>query len=129
MLTNEDRKYILNEFLSNICGISDVEYQKRVWIRGEGPEVDDFDETVCHFFDDGDPILKGYKDYGVTDSQYQLLKQFRDQFMAFSDKYHWPESFIDTSEWTKITEMAKEILKVFNYQKTRISRASHGNIN
>ena len=119
MLTNEDRKYILNEFLSNIDGISDLEYQKRVWIRGEGPEVDNFDETVCHFFDDGDPILKNYKDYGITDSQYQLLKQFRGQFMDFSDKHHWPEGFIAIPEWEKITEMAKKVLKTFNYQKER----------
>ena len=59
---------ILANFLETIEGISDKEYQKRVWIRGEGPEVDDFTETVCHFFDDGDPILKKYKEYSSTKS-------------------------------------------------------------
>ncbi len=68
MLTNEDRKYILNQFLRNIFHISEKEYQKRVWIRGEGPECDDFDETVCHFFDDGSPIIDNYQAYGITDS-------------------------------------------------------------
>ena len=116
MLTNEDRKYILNQLLINISGISDIEYQKRVWIRGEGPECDDFTETVCHFFDGGDPILKNYKDYGITDRQYHLLVKFRDEFRAFSDENDWPPEFIDTPEWARIMAMAKEVLKAFNYQ-------------
>jgi hypothetical protein len=41
-----DRKQILASILETIKGISDKEYQKRVWIRGEGTEVDDFDETL-----------------------------------------------------------------------------------
>jgi len=37
-LTEEDKKYILYEHLRNISHIASKEYQKRVWIRGEGPE-------------------------------------------------------------------------------------------
>ncbi len=60
-LKEEDKKYILNKHLRNISHIASKEYQEMVWIRGEGPEVDDFDETACHFFDDRDPILKNIK--------------------------------------------------------------------
>ena len=88
-----------------------------MWIQGIGPECDSFDETVCHFFDDGDPILKNYKDYGITDIQYQSLQTFRDAFETFADKHHWPPEFIDTSEWEKIMEMAKEVLLAFNFSK------------
>ena len=116
MIINKDKKYILNEFLINISAISDIEYQKRVWIRCEGPECDDFTETVCYFFDDGDPILKKHKDYGITDKQYDLLIKFRNEFEAFSDKNNWPEDFINTPEWARIMEMAKEILKAFDYK-------------
>ncbi len=120
MLTDEDKKYILNEFLNNISGISDKEYQKRVWIRGEGPECDDFTETVCHFFDDGDPILKKYKEFNISEDQYHLLSKFRDDFDAFvtgPTLGYLPEEFIDTPEWKKIMKMAEEVLKAFNYQK------------
>jgi hypothetical protein len=117
MLTDEDRKYILNEHLRNIYHISDKEYQRRVWIQGKGPECDDFDETCCHFFDDGDPMLEHYKDFSITDNQYQILKRFRDRFRSFSDDNYWPPEFIDTSEWNEITEMAKAVLKAFNYLK------------
>ncbi len=112
-----NRKQILTGFLETVEGISDKEYQRRVWIRGEGPECDDFDETCCHFFHEGGGILEKYKDFGITDGQYQLLYQFRDKFRAFSSINDWPAEFIDTPEWEKITEMAKEVLKAFNYQK------------
>src|SRR3990167_1515672 len=102
MLTNEDRKYILNQHLRTIYGISNKEYQNRVWIRGEGPE--------CDVFDDGDPILEYYQDFSISASQYQILKNFRDKFRMFSDNNNWPHKFIDTPEWNEITEMAKEVL-------------------
>ena len=116
-ITDEDKRYILREHLRNISHVSDKEYQKRIWIRGEGPEVDDFDETVCHFFDDGDPILKKYKDYGISEAQHHLLTKFRAAFETFIDgpKPYLPEGFIDTAEWKKIIEMAKEVLEAFKY--------------
>ena len=114
---NIDRKQILESCLDTIEGISNKEYQKRVWIRGEGPEVDNFDEAVCNFFQGGDIILEKNKSFSITDKQYQILKKFHDEFEAFSDKNNWPEDFINTPEWARIMEMAKEVLKAFNYQK------------
>lgn len=116
-LSEDDKRYILSEHLETIFGISDREYQKRVWIQGKGSEVDDFTETVCHFFDDGDPILNEYRSYHITDDQYHILKKFRDEFEAFSDKNDWPPDFIDTPEWDRITKMAKEVLIAFNYKR------------
>lgn len=113
-LSEEDKKYILAQFLKVISHISDKEYQKRVWIRGEGPEVDDFDETCCHFFDDGDPILENYKEYAISDGQFLLLQKFRQGFKTFADNNNLPEEFIDTPHWAKIMQMAKEVLNAFN---------------
>lgn len=110
-----NRKQILDSFLDNLYRISDKEYQKRVWIKGQGPECHDFDEAVCDFFADGDPILKDYKSFELIESQYHLLKKFRDEFRIFADENDSPEEFIDTPGWNKITEMAKEVLKAFNY--------------
>jgi hypothetical protein len=110
----KDRKQIMETFLSILDNISDKEYQKRVWIRGEGP---DFTETVCHFFDDGDPILNNYSFYGISEYQLQLLTNFRNTFEFFSDENDIPQLFIDSPEWVKIVEMAKDVLKAFNYTK------------
>lgn len=105
-------KIILETFIRVVDHISDKDYQKRVWITGEGPEVDDFDETVCHFFQEGDGIIEKYKDFGLSEDQYQMLKKFCDQFEVFSDKCDLPEEFINTPEWDKITDLAKEVLKI-----------------
>ena len=107
----------METFIRVVDHISDKEYQRRIWIRGEGPECDDFDETCCHFFDDGDPVLENYKDFGITDSQYRILKRLRDQFDVFADENDWPADFIDTQEWDEIVRMAKEVLKAFNYKE------------
>ena len=116
---DKDRKQILASCLDLVAGISDKEYQKRVWIRGEGPEVDDFDETACNFFQDGGGVLEEYKNFGITKTQYQLLKKFRNEFEAFSDVNDLPQEFIDTPEWETIMNLAKEVLESFNYQKKR----------
>lgn len=117
MLTNKAKKQILMSILETIEHISDKKYQKRIWLQGEGPEVDDFDETCCNFFGDGDPLLENYKEFEITESQYFLLKRFRDKFRAFSNEQYHPSGFIDTPEWETITEMAAEVLKAFNYKK------------
>ena len=118
MLTDENKKKILQSFLETIEWISDREYQRKAWIRGEILETD-FDETVNFFFDDVDPILENYKGFRITDSQYQILKNFRDKFRMFSDNNNWPHQFIDTPEWHKVTEMAKEVLEAFDYKSQK----------
>ena len=116
-LSKEEKKYIVSEYLRNISHILDKEYQKRVWIRGEGPECQAFDDAVCDFFDIGEPILDDYKDFEITNVQHHLLVQFQDKFRVFSDENDSPQEFIDTPEWGEIMEMAKEVLEAFNYQK------------
>ena len=115
MLTYEVGKRMLRNTLQAVDWISDKEYQKRVWIGGEGPN--DFDETTCHFFDNGDPVLREYKLCDITESQYQILKEFRDKFRAFSDEHNYEPTFIDTPEWDEITKMAKKVLQAFDFQK------------
>jgi len=116
MLTKENRKDILNSLLETIKSISDLEYQRRAWIRGEPPGTD-FDETVNNYSLDAEGILKHYKDFEITEIEFQILKKFDEQFRDFYGKNNWPQQFIDTSEWITIIKLAKEVLKTFNYQK------------
>ena len=115
-LSDGDRKEILNGFIRIFTRIYNKEYQKRVWIEGKGPECDDFDDTVCDFFGISDSIIENYKVFGITDKQRQLLIAFSKKFRIFSDEHDWPQEFIDTPEWTRITEMAKEVLKAFHWK-------------
>lgn len=114
---NINRKQIIATFLRILDHISDKNYQRRIWICGEGPEVDDFDETVCHFFQEGDGIIEEHKKFGLTHDQYQLLIKFRDEFSVFADENDFPQEFIDSTEWANIMSAAKEVLKAFNYKK------------
>ena len=120
------RNQILNSFLENLFFISDKEYQKRIWIEGKGPECYSFEDAVCNFFDLGEYIFQNHEGYGITDNQYHLLVQFRDEFKSFADENDWPHLFIDTLEWAKIISMAKEILEAFNYQKDLNQDAKNG---
>jgi hypothetical protein len=117
MKDNGTKQNVLNNFLQVLFGISNKRHQERVWIRGEGPECDDFTETVCFFFEIGDFILEDYKSYGISKEQFILLKQFRYDFEQFSDKNSWAADFIDTPEWAEIMTKANNVLKAFNFQK------------
>ena len=118
-VSDDIKKTVLSNILDEIGCISDKEYQRRTWIKGEGP---DFDEACCRLFDDNqfDYVLDKYQDYKITDRQYQVSKIFRDGFRTFSDENHWPPEFIDTPEWGKIMMMAKDVLKAFDYKKTTL---------
>ena len=108
---------IIKFFLDNVYRISNKEYQKRVWIEGAGPECHDFDEAVNDFFDEGEPILNDRQGYGLSENEYRSLKKFYDAFRVFADNNDFPEEFIDTSEWAEIMNLAKEVLKSFDYPR------------
>jgi len=114
-----DKTKILNNHLETISGIADREYQERVWIRGEGPECDDYTESICHFFDDGDPIISNYRDYAITERQLSLLVSLRGAVQDFNSNIRFAlgPDFLYSPEWNKITMMAKEVLQAFGYQK------------
>jgi hypothetical protein len=119
-MINEGKKAWLQTILSSVYAASDKAYQKRVWINGVGPECDDFNETSESILGDGREILKAYKEAGMTDNQYLIFKKFHEAYEVFCDEpgltHYVPELFIDTPEWTRITEMAKEVIQAFNYR-------------
>jgi hypothetical protein len=117
--SDEVKKQIVEGFIDIFTRISSKEFQKRIWIKGEGPEEDGYDDTVCDFFLGCDSIIENYKDFGITESQCNLLSKFRDLFDKFvvESRHYLPEEFIDTPEWGEITDMAKEVLEAFNYPK------------
>jgi tetratricopeptide (TPR) repeat protein len=109
------KKRILESFLGTLEEIPDEDCQEKVWILAEEPEHDDFIETIYHFFEGGDGILERCEGLGLTNEQYHLLVRFRDQLDQFVKRSN---SFLEqASERDKIREMAKEILKAFNYRK------------
>jgi hypothetical protein len=120
-LSNEKKKQILEGFMDIFTRIASKEYQKRTWINGEGPEVDDFDETVNDFFGECDSIIDHRTEFGISDAQYDLLVNFRDDFDQFiiASRKSIPYKFINTIEWDKLRKLSETILTAFNYSKRR----------
>ena len=123
MSSGINREQILEEFLKNIVRLSDEQYQERVWVKAEGPECNDIDDAVCDFFDDGDPILEKYKDFGITDVQYETLMKLHRKLKKFTFTYgvYYPYKstgkLIKMPEWQEIRELSKEVLQTFNFHK------------
>lgn len=116
---NKKQTDALTNLLNIISDISSKNYQKRVWIEGKGPECDAFDDTVCDFFGIGDYVISQHQNFNMSEEQYLLIKSFSKQFRHFTDSVglvHFPIDFIDSPEWTKITEMAKAVLKAFHWE-------------
>lgn len=122
MSFGQNKKQILKSYIENISCIANKEYQERIWVRSEGTEYDDIDDTICDFFDD-DYVLKNYKEFGITETQYELIMNLYRTLRDFADKYNVysfensTESLINLPEWEKIMEMAKEVLKAFDYKQ------------
>ena len=118
-LNNMARKQIIKTFITTISNVASEEYRDRVWIEGKGPECDDYDEFINYFLDESEAILKRYKEFGITEDQYNLLKKFEKEIRDFHDlpnKSYFPVVFLKSFEWKKIMEIAKEVLKTFHYK-------------
>lgn len=118
-MIEEGKKSWSMNTLSAVYAVSDKEYQKRVWIKGIGPECDSFDETSECILGDAWDILQEHHLFGMTEHQYRVFKKFQDEYKVFCDLpnliYCIPERFIDTPEWTRVTELANEVIRSFNY--------------
>lgn len=115
------KKKILDRFIHNIVCISDEKYQERIWVRAEGPECDDIDDSVCDFFDDGNLILEKHERYGITEIQYNALmilhsklRNFTDIFRVYSSEKS-TRNLIQLPQWQEIRDISKMVLKSFNY--------------
>lgn len=119
---NKDQEGVLKRFLNTIFEISDLEFQEKIWIKGLGPECSSFEEAICDFFDDGEPIIEKYKTFNINNIQYQKINILNDKLRKFLDKtpalVH-EENIIFDPEWIEIRKLAKDVLKAFDYKKPK----------
>ncbi len=118
MLNKSIKLKIVQSLLEVIKNISDAEYQHRIWIKALEP-LSDFDETMCHFFDDlnAKEIVEHPQEYGLSLFQYEKLLELYNALRIYSDD---TPGILETEvmqdpRWHKIRTLAKETLLVFNY--------------
>lgn len=116
-LSAQQKKQVIKSLVEVVQAFADKDYQQRIWIRGEGPEVDDFDDAICDFCPTADAIIEEHKDFKLSREQLESLKKLNTEVSIFADENNLPELFIDTPDWDKIVNLAKELIKVFkSYQ-------------
>jgi hypothetical protein len=108
-----------------LCGIiyvayefADVEYQRRVWLEGTGPEVADYWEAVCGLFDDfvAERFLDGLaRRYGFTFEMEARLGKF----LSVLEDFHRgiplrtrDRDIVKRLGWTEVVSSAAAFLDV-----------------
>ncbi|MFA5250318.1 MAG: hypothetical protein WC371_02775 [Parachlamydiales bacterium] len=118
-ISKEYQNKIIKVLLEEIAEISNKEHQKKIWV----PQGPDFDEIINCLADIIEPILEKHKKYQLSEDRYELLVKFYKEFKNFSDyakkndyNYYYLYGFLDTPEWAKVMDTAKEVLQAFNYK-------------
>lgn len=114
-ITPAIRKNMISGMLGMVAKIIDIPYQRRVWVRREGVEVEDFDEYVNSLDSYIDPLISKYDDYHLTIAQKKILEDFDSEFEHFCFDYNGPEEFMDTSDWQRMGILANKVLNEFNF--------------
>jgi hypothetical protein len=97
---------VLEEFSSQ-------EFQERVWLKGEGPEVSSYEEAVNRFFDDyaADQLIDvQWRQAGLTKDKQKKLAAFRDALGAFDKlvpKVPHPQEILANPEWDRVRAAAR----------------------
>lgn len=62
--------------INSIESLKDEEYQKRVWFRAEGPEVDSYEDSIIHFLTYSHHILNDPSAINfIGEDRYNLIKK------------------------------------------------------
>jgi len=98
--------------------LSDSEFQQRVWLRGEGPEVSSYSEVVCQLFDDtgiGDQLDKKTDEFIFSQELDLIFRQLN--LLFYTIDYKMPiTDILSHSDWKKVRQLSSQALKLI--QKT-----------
>ena len=115
----------LRKVLGVVADIGDREFQERVWIRGEGPEVSSFDEIMCTLFDDSqlDALIDECRSLGLHKEGIDGLAGLRDALNAYPDREDRSSDaeIVRDPKWIEITERANEVLARFPFKREELT--------
>ena len=113
-----DRETWLRRILEATRDLADEQYQERVWVRGEGPEVDSSTEAVCRLVDDYDLATfldEAAKNAWVSKDQIAALQRLDVALARHASNGEDPDDAtrIQSPGWKKIRKLAKATLEAF----------------
>ena len=114
-----DRETWLERILEAIRDLGDASFQERVWVRGEGPEVDSSTEAIERLLDDYD--LAGFLSAGrhkrwLSNERLASLQAFEaaiNDYIARDDDRTTDAVRITTPEWLELQQLARRTLQDF----------------
>jgi hypothetical protein len=113
-----DRETWLRRILEATRDLADEGYQERVWVRGEGPEVDSSTEAVCRLVDDYDLatfLAEAAKNAWVSKDQIAALQRLDVALARHAGNGEDADDAtrIQSPGWQKIRKLAKATLEAF----------------
>lgn len=114
----------INIFLIPLLEIlSDPEYQKKIWLKKIGPEIDSYNECIGEFFELSEAFLPNKEMQEILGPKsYEILKNLSDQIKAFhhtlkgKDKQNI-ELILSSPKWHVIQNLSKDLYTILKYEK------------
>lgn len=108
----------LSGLLTVIREMGDAAFQDRIWRNGEGPEVSSWEEAMNRLYDDYlfDQVIAGKHRLGLTEEQHDAFSRLDRELTKFGneiDESPDPAMLLDSPEWPRVREVAKDVLKTF----------------
>jgi hypothetical protein len=113
-----DRETWLRRILEATRDLADEAYQERVWVRGNGPEVDSSTEAVCRLVDDYDLATfldEAAKNAWISKDQIAALQRLDVALARYASNGADADDAtrIQSPGWKKIRKLAKVTLEAF----------------
>ena len=106
-----------SKILGAVRDLADAKYQERVWVRGEGPEVDSPTEALCRLLDDYD--LPGFLDRAAREGWLADRRLAALEALAAAlegDGRHGPDRSghdLSSPHWQRVRTLARKTLVTF----------------
>jgi hypothetical protein len=118
-----DRETWLRRILDATHDLADERYQERVWVRGQGPEVDSGIEALIRLIDDYELaafIAQAAKKGWVSNEQLAALRSLDAALARYAvrDQGGDDAARIASREWLRMRELAKATLDTFTTPAT-----------
>jgi hypothetical protein len=113
-----DRETWLRRILEATRDLADERYQERVWVRGEGPEVDSSTEAVCRLVDDYDLatfLAEAARNAWISKDQIAALQRLDAALARHASNGEDAEdaTSLQSPGWKTIRKLAKATLEAF----------------
>ena len=97
--------------------ISDEDYQIKIWVNHEDPDiVDSYDDTMMYFLEETYEVLKDGTNVIISDREYQMLKKLYEMVDAYDDLKDRPETdkgIVNDPRWDEVRRYAKSVYAAF----------------